>query len=97
MGMVIEVDPSSTAALNQRGWRYQAMGKQELAFADYLASATLGDAWAQTQAAKMYWSGQGVKADRDEAILWLGKAAAQGDANAKLSLEQAQSQLGSKQ
>jgi Zn-dependent protease with chaperone function len=97
MGMVIEVDPSSTAALNQRGWRYQAMGKQELAFADYLASATLGDAWAQRHAGKMYWSGQGVKEDREEGILWLRKAAAQGDANARLSLEQALAQSGRKQ
>jgi TPR repeat protein len=97
MGMVIEVDPSSTAMLNQRGWRYQAAGKLDLAFADYLASAMLGNAWAQTQAGKMYWSGQGVKADRDEAILWLRKAAAQGDANAKLSLEQAQTLLDRKQ
>jgi tetratricopeptide (TPR) repeat protein len=97
MGMVIEVDPYSSAALNQRGWRYQAMGKQELAFADYLASARLGNAWAQAQAGKMYWSGQGVNADRDEAVLWLRKAADQGDANAKLSLEQALAQLGRKQ
>ena len=97
MGMVIEADPTSAATLNQRGWRYQAIGRQELAFADYLASAMLGNAWAQTQAGKMYLSGQGVKADRDAAILWLRKAAAQGDADAKLSLEQAQSQSGSKQ
>ena len=93
LAMVIEVDPSSGAALSLRGWRYQAANRVDMAFADYLAAAKLGDSWAQTQTGKMYWSGLGVDADRDEAIVWLRKGAAQGDANAKLSLEQALAQM----
>jgi predicted Zn-dependent protease/Flp pilus assembly protein TadD len=96
MSLVIEADPASIHALRQRGWRYQQQGRMELAFPDYLAAAKLGDAWAQTMAGKLYWAGSGVKQDRDEALVWLRKAAAQGDGDAKVSLQQALQQLGRK-
>jgi Zn-dependent protease with chaperone function/TPR repeat protein len=94
LNLVIEVDPGSNHAFNQRGWRHQQQGRADLAFQDFLASARLGDAWGQLMAGKYYWAGKGVKEDREEALAWLRKAAAQGHPDAKLSLEQALQQLG---
>ena len=94
LNLVIEVDPASNHAFNQRGWRYQQQGRADLAFQDFLASARLGDGWGQLMTGKYYWAGKGVKEDREEALSWLRKAAAQGDPDAKLSLEQALQQLG---
>jgi len=94
LSLVIEVDPHSTHAFNQRGWRYQQAGKLDLAFQDYLASARLGDGWGQLMAGKSLWAGRGVKEDREEGLEWLRKAAAQGHPDAKLSLKQALEQLG---
>jgi tetratricopeptide (TPR) repeat protein len=93
---VIEADPRSNHAVNQRGWRYQQAGRMELAFQDYLASARLGDGWGQLMAGKCLWAGRGVKENREEALEWLRKAAAQGHPDAKLSLNQALEQLGKK-
>ena len=92
MNLVIEVDPASHHAYNQRGWRYQQQGQADLAFQDYLASARLGDAWGQLMTGKYYWAGRGVKEDRDEALAWLEKSAEQGNRDAKLSLQQARAQ-----
>jgi len=96
MSLVIEVDPGSNHAFNHRGWRYQQQGRVDLAFQDFLASARLGDGWGQLMAGKYYWAGKGVKEDREEALAWLRKAAAQGHPDAKLSLEQALQQVGGK-
>ena len=82
--------------MGQRGWRYQQLGKWDAAFPDYLAAARLGDGWAQLMVGKLYWAGKGVKEDREEALVWLRKAAAHGDRDAKVSLEQALQQLGRK-
>ncbi|MGH8641667.1 MAG: M48 family metalloprotease [Burkholderiales bacterium] len=96
LNLVIEVDPRSHHAYNQRGWRHQQQGWQELAFQDYLASAKLGDTWGQLQAGKFYWAGRGTREDREEGLAWLRKSAEQGNADAKLSLQQALDQLGKK-
>jgi tetratricopeptide (TPR) repeat protein len=96
MNLVIESDPASVHALNQRGWRQQQLGKLDLAFQDYLASARLGDDWGQLMAGKMRWAGRGVGENRDEALEWLRKSADQGNADAKTSLEQALQQIGKK-
>jgi len=89
MNLVIDADPKSTSALTQRGWRYQQQNRLDLAFPDYLAAAKLGDPWAELQAGKCLWNGWGVKADREEGLGWLRKAAAHGNPDAKVSLEQA--------
>jgi TPR repeat protein len=47
-------------------------------------------------AGKCLWAGRGVKENREEALEWLRKAAAQGHPDAKLSLKQALEQLGKK-
>jgi tetratricopeptide (TPR) repeat protein len=92
LSVVIEVDPGSRHAYNQRGWRYQQQGRADLAFQDFLASAQLGDAWGQLMTGKYYWAGKGVQEDRKEAVAWLEKAAAQGNRDAKVSLQQARQQ-----
>jgi Zn-dependent protease with chaperone function/TPR repeat protein len=96
LNLVIEVDPRSHHAYNQRGWKHQQQGRQELAFQDYLASAKLGDAWGQLQAGKFYWAGRGTREDREEGLTWLRKSAEQGNADAKVSLQQALDQIGRK-
>jgi len=96
LSLVIEVDPRSQHAYNQRGWRHQQQGRLEPAFQDYLASAKLGDAWGQLQTGKLYWAGRGTPENRDEALVWLRKSAEQGNPDAKLSLQQALEQLGRK-
>ena len=96
MNLVIEADPASVHALNQRGWRQQQLGKLDLAFQDYLASARLGDAWGQLMTGKLLWAGGGVRENRDEALEWLQKSAEQGNTDARTSLEQAQQLLGKK-
>jgi len=94
LSLVIEADPNSRGAFNERGWRYQKSGKLDLAFQDYLASAKLGDPLGELQVGKFYWSGLGVKQDREEAIVWLRKAAAHGGRDAQVSLQQALELLG---
>jgi len=96
MNLVIEADPAAVHAFNQRGWRHQQLGKLELAYQDYLASARLGDAWAQLMTGKLLWAGTGVSENRDEALEWLRKSAEQGNADARTCLEQALQQLGKK-
>jgi predicted Zn-dependent protease len=92
--LVIEVDSALDSAYARRGWEYQRTGKIDLAFPDYLAAAKLGNAWAQTQVGKLYWSGVGVKRDPEEALAWLEKADKQGEPNAKASLAEARKALG---
>jgi tetratricopeptide (TPR) repeat protein len=75
------------------GGSYREM---ELAYQDYLKSAQLGDAWGELMTGKYLWSGWGVKQDRDEALVWLRKAAEKGHPDAKLSLKQALEQLAQK-
>ena len=55
-------------------------------FDQQLAAARRGDADAQYSLAGMYKNGQGVAADRDQAMAWYGKAAAQKHARAKSAL-----------
>jgi Zn-dependent protease with chaperone function len=94
LSLVIEVDARSHHAYNQRGWKHQQQGRQEAAFQDYLASARLGDAWAQSQAGKFYLAGRGTREDREEGLAWLRKSAEQGNADAKVALQQALDQFG---
>jgi len=94
MGMIIEVDPNNASAYSQRGWSYERRRNQDLAMPDYLAAAKLGDAWAQARVGKAYWSGSGVKRDPEEALVWLEKAAKQGNVDARAGLDEARKALG---
>jgi len=93
LSLVIEAEPGSAQAFNQRGWRHQQAGRPDLAYQDYLASARLGDGWGQLMAGKSLWAGRGVAQNREAALDWLRKADAQGHPDAKLSLKQALEQL----
>jgi TPR repeat protein len=96
LNLVIEADPWSYHAYNQRGWRHHQQGRVDLAFQDYLASAKLGDAWGQLQTGKLLFAGRGTRENRDEALVWLRKSAEQGNPDAKLSLQQALDQMSRK-
>ena len=60
-------------------------------FKEKLAEASNGNAEAQYDVGTMYQNGRGVKADRDKAIAWYRKAAAQGESKSisRLQLMQA--------
>ena len=60
-------------------------------FKEKLAEASNGNAEAQYDVGTMYQNGRGVKADRDKAIAWYQKAAAQGESKSisRLQLMQA--------
>jgi TPR repeat protein len=97
LSMALEADPRSRAAYNERAWKHQQTGRLDLAFKDYRASAELGDWVGELQVGKFLWSGLGVTQDRETALVWLRKAAAHGDRNAKVSLQQALDVLGRKE
>ncbi len=79
---LIELDPGLAGAYNHRAWAYTGQGKHDLAAPDLLASAKLGDAWAQATLGHAYLNGLGVDKNPAEAVLWLEKAAAQGEPDA---------------
>ncbi|MBI3045907.1 MAG: M48 family metalloprotease [Betaproteobacteria bacterium] len=96
MNLVLEMDPESAGAYNQRAWAYYEQGKRDLAHRDFLAAAKLGDGFAQLTIGKMYLSGNGVKQDLKQAEFWLRKAAAQAQPEAKRFLDEARRKLGKK-
>jgi Zn-dependent protease with chaperone function/TPR repeat protein len=77
MNLVLKSEPALATALNMRAYAYQETGNLELAFQDLLASAKLGDGWAQMQVGIWYQEGTGVKRDYDESLAWLAKAVEQ--------------------
>ncbi len=87
MGKVIDSDPSAHEALVQRGWRYSQGNKRDLAFEDYSKAAWLGNAYAQYEVSSMYWRGYGVAQDREQAVVWMRRAAENGHVQAKPALE----------
>lgn len=84
---VLTAEPGLVPALNQRAWALQETGRRELAFQDLLASAKLGDGWAQMQVGIGYHEGNGVPRDVGESIAWLEKAVEQDVPNARRRLE----------
>jgi predicted Zn-dependent protease len=52
LSLVLESDPASVEARNQRGFAYEFLGKADLARKDYAAAAQLGDEWAEQQIEK---------------------------------------------
>ncbi len=82
--------PDQAELLNVRGFRLQESGNQARAYVDFRAAAETGDAWAETMVGKYLFSGWGgVAVNREEALVWLKRAAAKGDRNAQLSVTQA--------
>jgi tetratricopeptide (TPR) repeat protein len=89
MTEVIEVNPGLAGAYNHRAWAYMGQAKHDLAVPDLLASAKLGDPWAQSHLGMAYLEGHGVTQNPAEAVPWLEKAAAQGDPEAPKLLDRA--------
>ena len=86
---IIEVNPGIAGAYNRRAWAYMEEGRHDLAAPDLLASAKLGDAWAQATLGRAYLEGRGVTKNPAEAVPWLEKAADQGEPDAKKLLDRA--------
>jgi S1-C subfamily serine protease len=61
------------------GWDYYNIGDLERAFAEFMADAKEGDAFAQALVASMYTHGQGVEQDARKAFYWDKKSADQGN------------------
>ena len=79
-------DAQFVYALNGRAYNYLQMENGKLAQADFLKAAQLGNAYAQSMLGQMLLEGTSIPANRDQAIEWLTKAAAQGDRSAKVLL-----------
>ena len=94
MSEVIEVSPGLAGAYNHRAWAYMGQGKHDLAVPDLLASAKLGDAWAQSNLGRAYLEGRGVTRNPADAVPWLEKALEQGEPDAKKLLDSALKQVG---
>lgn len=86
MSSIIDADPAMGGAFRERGWANYALKNQEAAFQDYLVAAKLGDSAGQLQLGRFYLNGVGVKSDREQAAIWVRKAAAQGEAQASQML-----------
>jgi uncharacterized protein len=62
------------------------MKNKKISFADICIVAEQGDAEAQFNLGRIYYSGEGVSQDDSEAVKWYRKAAEQGHAEAQLNL-----------
>lgn len=87
--LAIEANPNWSYPYAQRGWAHEKEGAREAAFQDYLAAAKLGDSWAEMRAGHGYFMGWGVPVDRKEGIVWLRKAVADGNVEARGMLDKA--------
>lgn len=64
----------------------EGLDKPALALPWYLKAAQSGVAEAQVRLAELYAEGQGVEQDEEEALVWFGKAAEQGDDEGQFAL-----------
>ena len=53
----------------------------------YLAAAEKGNKYAQHNIAFCYWDGVGIEKDREAAVMWMRRSAAQGYEKAKKALK----------
>jgi TPR repeat protein len=86
---VLRQDPNSIHALSGRGFCELQQSQPEAAVADLERAAGMNDAYAQDTLGRMYLVGTSVPQDRDKAIAWLEKAAAQNYEPAKKLLPMA--------
>jgi TPR repeat protein len=83
-----EMEDPSGAAVHHRG-PMPGTGQEEentALFSSYLARARAGDVDAQYNVGVMYYHGEGVARNHEEALQWFLTAAEQGDADAQYSL-----------
>ena len=77
---------ASTGADLKSGKRAYERKNYATALKELTPLAQKGNSEAQSILGKMYWNGQGVPKDTDQAIKWFKASAAQGDANAQFYL-----------
>lgn len=87
---VLASDANAVTALNHRAFSALQLGDAQSAVKDFTRAANLGDAYAQDMLGRMYLLGTSVPKDRNTAIAWLEKAAAQGYRPAQELLPMAQ-------
>lgn len=92
---MVERFPHHAELRTQRGWLLQEKGNWAMAYADYRVAAEQGHTWAQMQIGKYLFNGWGgIPIDREEALVWLKRAADKGELNAQYSLAEALAFLG---
>ncbi|MDR0735965.1 MAG: SEL1-like repeat protein [Zoogloeaceae bacterium] len=75
---IIEAYPDEAKAYFERGYQYDQMSNYELALKDFVASAKLGNKYAQNNAGYYYMVGRGGVKDLNLAKSYLSQSAAQG-------------------
>ncbi|HEX9138364.1 MAG TPA: DUF4034 domain-containing protein [Steroidobacteraceae bacterium] len=73
----LDFDPNYLPARNSRAYAELQLDQLDAGLQDFLFSANRGDAYAEDMLGRLYLVGSLVPADRDKAIMWLKKAAAQ--------------------
>jgi TPR repeat protein len=88
--MMLQENPSDPDTLSKRAYAYSQLENPQ-AIADYTAAANLGNAYSQNALGKYSMNGVPgiVPVDREAAINWFRKAAAQGDAEGIKNLNEA--------
>lgn len=85
---LVKVHPQYPFGYNKRGWLYESQFKSdEKAFKDYLASAELGNSYAQNRVGWWYMTGRSVPKNYDQAELYFRRAAAQNNDTAVANLK----------
>jgi TPR repeat protein len=85
--LILRDNPSDTNTLGQRAYAYSQL-QDPKAFEDFTAAANLGDAYSQNALGQYTYNGVPghIPRDRDRAIAWFRKAAAQGNEEGKKNL-----------
>ncbi|MDR1349745.1 MAG: DUF4034 domain-containing protein [Zoogloeaceae bacterium] len=84
---IIDAYPDEHKAYFERGYRYDQMQNYELALKDFVASAKLGNKYAQNNAGYSYMTGRGGLKDLTLAKFYLTQSAAQGFEHAQEKLK----------
>lgn len=84
---ILAMDPESKRAYANRAYAYDHTKNFSKAFEDYKAAAELGDPWAQNRLGDMYWNGIGAPVNKQEAVKWFRRAAANGSKEGEENLK----------
>jgi TPR repeat protein len=86
----LRLAPTESMILGYRGWIRFKQGRVEEGLKDYSMAAELGDAYSQFQRGKQLFYGvpPTLAPNRSQALLWLTKAAEQGNEGATQFLKQ---------
>jgi TPR repeat protein len=86
----LRLAPTESMILGYRGWIRFKQGRIEEGIKDYSMAAELGDAYSQFQHGQQLFYGvpPSLTPNRNQGLLWITKAAEQGDEAAKQFLKQ---------